>query len=330
MLVGVTGGTGFIGRHLVTSLVKHNAHVRVLTRRPEILGQLWPKGDVEPWAGDLTVPETLRGFAHSARVVYHLAGEVRDANCYDMVNVTGTKNLLKACLDNELKKFVHLSSVATIGASSAGVVDESTPCHPKNAYERSKLAGEQVVLSAFKESQLPVTVIRPTIVFGEGTNQNHDSLVSLLSAIKKGCFRFVGTGKSSFNYIYIGDVVRACLFLAETDKATGKVYIVSDSCSLRAFVGAAVEFMDVRMPGSVPTWLAYTIAIGFEMAAKLTHFSPPLTVGRVRALTSRVVYSSDKLREELGFSPPIGWREGLRRTLEWYNRNRLLPPTRDK
>jgi nucleoside-diphosphate-sugar epimerase len=241
-----------------------------------------------------------------------------------MVNATGTMNLLEACRGQELRRFVHLSSVGVIGAGGAGVVDEFTPCHPKNAYERSKYAGEQIALAAFKKFQLPVAIVRPTNVFGEGPGQDRDSLAAVLAAIQKGWFRFVGTGDSVANYIYVGDVVKVCLLLAETDKATGEIYIVSDSCSLRAFVGAATEFLGVGMPGHLPTWLAYILAMGLEVAGKVANFSPPLTVSRVRALTSRAVYSSGKLREELSSSPAVGWREGLRRTLEWYRRNKLL------
>lgn len=324
MLAAVTGGTGFIGRHLVTSLVKHNARVRVLTRRPEIVGRFWPKGDVEPWAGDLTVPKTLRGFVNNARVVYHLAGEARDTDCFDVVNVAGTRNLLEACYDQKLTRFVHLSSTGVIGARFAGVVDECTPCHPRGAYERSKYAGEQMVLALSKKSQVPATVIRPPNVFGEGRPQNGDLWLAWLRAIQKGRFRFFGTRDSVANYVYVGDVVRACLLVASSEKATGKIYIVSDSCPLRNFVGAAAEFLGVGMPGTLPIWFGYAAAAAFEITGKLASFSPPLTVSRVRALANRWMYSSKKLREELGYEPDVGWREGLRRTVEWYKRNKLL------
>ena len=114
--------------------------------------------------------------------------------------------------------------------------------------------------------------------------------------------------------------------MADSDRATGETYIVSDSCPLREFVGAAAGYLGVRMPGNLPAWLAYAGAIGLEGASRLTHFSPPLTVSRVKALTTRVVYSSGKVQKELGFSPEVGWREGLRRTLEWYWEDGLLPP----
>lgn len=328
MFVGITGGTGFVGRHLVKNLVEGGEQVRVLTRRPEFVRQLWPTGHVEPWVGDLTKPETLRGFASGVSVVYHLAGENRDPHRLEAVNVTGTKNVLEACRDQELEKFVHLSSISAMGSSRSPKLDETTACHPESPYERSKYAGEQVALAAAETLHVPVTVIRPTSVFGEEPTHENDRWAAWLNTLQKGWFRFVGTGDSMANYVYVGDVVRACLLLAESDKTTGEVYIVSDSCPLRDFVGAAVGFLGVPMPGSLPTWLAYTLARGFEVAGRLAHFSPPLTMSRVRALTNRGVYSSDKLRRELGFSPPVGWREGLRRTVEWYKRNGSLAPAR--
>jgi len=323
-IIAVTGGTGFIGRHLVAGLVECGAQIRVLTRRPEMVRQLWPKGDVEPWLGDLIVPETLRGFVSNVQIIYHLAGEIRDPNRFHIVNVMGTKNLLEACYDQKLTRFVYLSSAGVIGASGAGVVNESTPCHPKNAYERSKYAGEQMVLTAFTKFQLPITVIRPTIVFGEGSNRDRDSLVAWLAAIQRGWFRFLGAGDAVANYIYVRDVVKASLLLAEDEKAIGEVYIVSDSCSLRDFVGAAAELLGVGMPGNMPAWIAYALAMGFEGIGRLFQIPVPLTLSRVRALTTQVVYSSEKLRREIGFSPAVGWREGLRRTIEWYRRNKLL------
>nr|NIO06360.1 NAD-dependent epimerase/dehydratase family protein [Pseudomonadota bacterium]NIS72657.1 NAD-dependent epimerase/dehydratase family protein [Pseudomonadota bacterium] len=209
-------------------------------------------------------------------------------------------------------------------ATGTGLVDESTPCNPKSLYEKSKYAGEKLALDAFERFRIPVTVLRPTIVFGEKPNRGPDSLGSWLNAIQKGWFRFFGSGDSVANYIYVGDVVNACLLLAENEKAIGEVYIVSDPCSLRDFVGVAAEFLDVQMPGIFPTWLGYTAAIAFEAVGKLARFSPPLTVSRVRALRNQLLYSSEKIRKRLGFTPVFGWRNGLFRTVEWYKRNKLL------
>jgi nucleoside-diphosphate-sugar epimerase len=286
--------------------------------------QLWPKGKIEPWIGDLALSETLKGFTNEVQVVYHLAGEIRDENLFNTININGTKNLLAICKDKKLKRFVHLSSTGVIGARGKGLVDESTPCHPRNAYEKSKYAAESIVLKALKRFQMPVTIIRPTIVFGEEPNQNNSSFTRWLFAIQKGWFRFIGTGDSMANYIYVEDVVKSCLLAAKNNKAIGEVYVVSDSCPLHDFVGAATEFLGVKVPGNIPTWLAYILAGGFQMAGKVARFSPPLTVARVKALRNRVVYSGDKIRKELGFTPTVGWREGLRRTIEWYKREEMM------
>lgn len=324
MVVGVTGGTGFIGRHMVNELVHQDVQVRVLSRRPDFVRHLWAAGNLEPWEGDLSRPDTLSGFIRDVRLLYHLGGEISESNYFEITNVIGTKNLLEACCDQRPKKIVYLSSVGVIGASGKGVVDELTPCNPKNAYEKSKYAGELSALGICDKFGIPVTVIRPSIVFGEEASTRHDSFAAWLRAIEKGRFRFIGTCDAVANYIYVGDFVRACLLAGESDKAAGEVYIASDPCSMRDFVFAATEFLGTRMPGTIPTWLAYGIALGFEAAGRLVHFSPPLTVSRVKALTSQVVYSSDKLHSELGFSPAVGWREGLRRTIEWYKRSDLL------
>ena len=323
-VVCVTGGTGFVGQHLVSCLVRDGEQVRVLTRHPEVVRRLWPKDSVEPWPGDLTMAETLRGFTDKASVVYHFGGEIQDARYFEAVNVAGTRNLLKACCQQKILRFVHLSSVGIIGADGAVAIDETSPCHPQNAYEKSKHNAELIVLDAFSTMQLPVIIIRPTIIFGEGLRRGHDSFAAWMKAIETGRFRFIGSNDAVANYIYVKDVVEVCLRLADTVKAIGQVYIVSDSCSIRAFVGAATGFLGVKMSGNIPTWLAYVLAIGFETVGRLTGFTSPLTLNRIKALRSQVKYSGDKVMQDLGFFPEVGWYEGLRRTIKWYKQNKLL------
>jgi dihydroflavonol-4-reductase len=328
MRIAITGGTGFIGRHLVEHLLERGEKVRVLTRRADLVRRLWATPNVEPWVGDLTVPETLGDFAMNARVVYHLAGEIRDATRFHQVNVTGTKNLLKVCRHQELERFVYLSSTGVMGASGTGIINESMPCHPQSDYEKSKYAGEMEAVAASKKLQTPVTILRPPNVFGEGRRQNGDLWLAWLRAIQKGRFRFFGRGNPVANYVYVGDVVRGCLLVTERKEAVGGVYIVSDPCSLRDFVSSAAQFLGVETPGTLPIWLGYALAVVLEGVGRMAGFSPPLTVNRVRALTNRLSYSSEKLRKELGFTPAFGWREGLRRTVKWYRHNSHLPFSR--
>ena len=187
-IVSVTGGTGFIGRHLVTTLLSQGFYVRVLSREPKRILRLWPKSNIEPWKGDLTSLETLRGFARDAQFVYHLAGELHKPSLFNSVNVLGIKNLLTVCKGKKLRKFIHLSSVGVIGANKNNIVDESTPCYPMLEYEKSKYAAEILALTAFKKNRLPVTIIRPTIVFGEGLRKGHNSFNTWLYEFRLGSY----------------------------------------------------------------------------------------------------------------------------------------------
>lgn len=324
MLAAVTGGTGFIGRHLVAGLLAEGFAVRILTRRPGKAETLWPRDRVQLVAGGLDQADSLTCLVEDASIVFHLAGEIRDQARFQVVNVDGTRNLLQACRDKNIARFVHLSSVGVMGARKSGAVDESYPCRPRNAYETSKLEGERAVSEAYKEHGLPVAIARPTIVFGPGIKSGSDSLAAWLRAIKRGVFRYVGHGGYAANYVYVSDVVAALLLLSRHESSVGRTLIISDSCDLRSFVDHAASAMGTAVPGTIPYWLAWCAACGLELAGRIGRFNPPLNFARVEALTSRTRYSGDLISRDLDFRPPIGWQSGLDQTIQWYQREGLL------
>ena len=141
--VAVTGGTGFIGRYLIDSLLKVGFSVRVLTRNPDAAKILW--GDrVEIWHGDVTVPNSLAGLMSNVSVVYNLAGTIFESESFTVINEIGTTNLLKECIGQPIKRFVHLSSVGVIGPHKRTIIDENTECNPSNEYEHSKLQANEL------------------------------------------------------------------------------------------------------------------------------------------------------------------------------------------
>jgi nucleoside-diphosphate-sugar epimerase len=324
MSVAVTGGTGFIGRHLVTGLLAEGLAVRVLTRQPDKAENLWPEDDVQSVVGNLSDKDSLRRLVDGASKVFHLAGEIRDETRFQSVNSEGTKNLLDACRGAEIKRFVHLSSVGVMGARTPGKVDESFPCRPLNAYEASKLEAEQAVLAAWREDNLPVTVARPTIVFGPGRKSSADTLAAWLGAIQRELFKFIGRGPAVANYVYVMDVVSALLLMARHESAIGRIFIVSDSCDLRMFVNHAADTMGAGPPGTIPAWPAWCVAGALEVAGRIGRINPPLNFARMRALTNRTFYSRDLISEELDFQPPFGWRLGLEQTIQWYQQESML------
>jgi len=300
----VTGATGFVGRRLVDSLLQDNIGVRILRQGPLPVPERWLNA-VEIRDGELTQPSTLRGMAKGIDCVYHLAGEIRAAHLFDAVNRAGTGSLLKICQDEGVRRFLHFSSVGVIGASGkAGRADETTPPRPRNAYEKSKYAGERIALGYHREQGMCVSAIRPSIIFGEGKDPKTDSFFSLLRAIDRG--RFALLGKKYVNsYVYVGDVVAASIMIAGHPRAGGQVYIINEPIPLQEFIG---DISAIQGGKKVPVLPA---GIGNVLAALLK------STGRFGSLYNRTVYSMDKL-SGLGFRVPFGHRQGLKRTIAWY------------
>jgi len=298
-VVAITGGTGFIGRHLLARHVALGDRVRYLTRKKPL--------DAIPGAevciGDLSASETLRGFVQGADVLYHCAAELRDASAMEKTNVTGTANLLRAAT-GEIGRWVQLSSTGIYGAVRHGEVREDAEIRPGNAYERSKAAADALVLAAAEK--LSCVLLRPSNVYG--ADMPNQSLFQLIRMIDKGLFFFIGPRGATANYVHVENVVDALLACAHaTLPANGRAYIVSDHRPLEAFAGIIAEHLGkptprMRLP-ELPV-RALAAACGWLPGV-------PLKTSRIDALTNRTVYCTDRIEAELGFSNLVSMEAGL-------------------
>lgn len=318
----VTGGTSFIGRHLIQRLLEEeNAPIILLVRDASRVPQDWrPK--VQVVEGDIREKGVLSRLPFEGSIIFHLAGEVEDRSLFYDINVVGTENLISLAAPARIKHFIHLSSAGAIGHPGKGKIDETTPCCPMNEYERSKYEGERILAEYFGRYQIPVTIIRPSTVFGEGSKSQ--SFLSWMRSIKNGTFRFIGK-KSYANYIYVGDVAEALLRVSKAGRTGKNIFILSDGKPMEEFVHSAAEILNVEIPGTpIQRWFAFVVAGTLTPLANCFGKDFPLTVSRVRALTDQRVFSMKKIKEELGFQPRFGIVEGLQRTLRWYEREGLL------
>jgi dihydroflavonol-4-reductase len=319
----VTGGTGFLGRRLISLLLAEGWQVRVLSRRrplgaPELTGV-----GAEVYQGDLSAPDGLGRALRRVDVVFHLAGETQDPRRFAAVNVSGTRYLLETALAEGVQRVVHVSSVGVVGSPPALTVTETTACHPRNEYERTKLAGERLALEFCSGRGLPVTVIRPANVFGDGDPQRR--LLTLVRQVQRGQFVFVGSADAVVNYVYVDDVARACRLLADRETAVGEIYNVSDPAGIVEFVTSIAADTGGPIPTRrVPAWTAYAAGLGADLISAVLRRPLGLTSAKISAARSRRIYSSDKLRREAPDWPPVGWREGVRRVVAWCRGNGLL------
>ena len=321
MITLVTGGTGFVGWYVVQRLLAAGYSLRLLAQPEQPIVSEW-RERVDVIRGDLTDLHKLPGLLSGVSTVVHLAGEVRQAERFTSVNVQGTQQLLAACAAAGNLRVVHLSSVGVIGAKRPGVYTEDSVCHPRNAYEFSKFQGEQIAREHIRNNTLRMTVLRPTIVFGAHTRGSADSFLSWLRSINSGRFRFVGSGTGAANYVYVDDVAATVAAVLERDETIGEVYHVADPTTIGDLVAQIVQDLHVNPPGRLPTPIGYAAALTFEGVGRVLRRAMPLTVARVRALTSHTIYSGDKLQASLSF--PVGWRVGVTQTIEDYRRVGLL------
>jgi len=301
VIVAITGGTGFIGRHLITRHIARGDEVRYLTRKasvPAIEG-------ATAIIGDLGVVDSLRPLVQGADVLYHCAAELHNAERMHDANVSGTKNLLTAA-QGEVKRWVQLSSTGVYGSKPVHDVNEDTPINPVNAYELSKAAADELVYQAMTEGWLQGVILRPSNVYG--VDMPNQSLFQLINMIRRGWFFFIGEKGAIANYIHVENVVDALILCGTaTLPANARTYIVSDFRRLEDFVAIIAGALTVHCPSKrMPESFVRLIA---RLADYLPRF--PLSSSRVNALTYRYHYQTSKIESELGYQQQISMEAGI-------------------
>jgi nucleoside-diphosphate-sugar epimerase len=302
VIVAVTGGTGFIGRHLVARHIARGDTVRYLTRNPSskhIDGAC-------VFAGDLALAsESLRKFAQGADVLYHCAAELRNEADMHSTNVLGTSNLIAAA-KGEIGRWVQLSSTGVYGRALHTDVDEENAVEPGNAYESSKAASDSLLHDASATNEFPFVVVRPSNVYA--ADMPNQSLFQLIKMIEKGLFFYIGRPGAKANYVHVENVIDAMMLCANAGlPGNGRAFIVSDYRTLEEFVGIVAAALGKTLPRvRLPEGLVRAVC---TVAGKMPGF--PLTQSRIDALTSRTVYRGDRIRSELGFENRVSMEEGI-------------------
>ena len=323
----VTGATGFLGSALVTELVKQKQTVRILARDEQKARTQF--GEVVTIIrGDINDVEQVEQAVDGASIIYHLVGRLYHpsipATLYHLTHVEGTRILLAACKgQSQLQRIVHCSTTGVHGVTGKTPAAEDAPFAPTNPYEATKLEGELLALKACKEDGLPVSVVRPGLVYGPGDLH----LLGLFLSIKKGLFRVIDGGKALLHPVYIDDLTAAFLLCAERPEAIGHSYNIAGDhpVTIRQLATAIAHSLHKELPrGSIPLWLANLASDIFAITPGMKGEKAPLTRSRVQFLTNSRVYDISKARDELGYTPEVELEEGMKQTAEWYHKHEYL------
>jgi nucleoside-diphosphate-sugar epimerase len=301
MRIAVTGASGFLGSALVQRHLDAGDDVRCLVRRTRTN----LKSGVCAVEGDLCAPdERLTRFADGVDVLYHCAAEVIDPGRMRTLNVEGTRALLRAA-SGRIGRWVQVSSVGVYG-HPVGVVSEESRLDPGNAYEATKAEADSLVMEARARRDVASSVVlRPSIVFGAG--MPNQSIVQMIRMIERGLFFFIGRAGASANYVHVTNVVDALTLCARSAGADGRVYNVSDWCTVEEFAGAIADALGRRRPRlRLPERpVRGLVRLGAALG------SLPLTSSRVDALVSRARYPIERLRRELNYAIRVSIPCGL-------------------
>lgn len=325
MEIAVTGSTGFLGKNLIKAFVKSGYKVRALVRKSSRTDDLKIKG-VSLVTGDITDLASLRNFIDSSVVeVYHAAGilgheKKTDAEFWK-INVNGTKNLIEACSNKNIRRLIHISSAGVIGPVDEPPAGERSKARPSNVYELTKLEAEKLVIKLCPKKRIPYTVVRPEFLYGPGDKH----VYKLFQAIKKGHFVLINRGKSLLHPTYIDDFLAAIMKIRKTKKTIDQTYIIAGPSPLSVKEIAETignEFGRYNFI-SLPLGMARLAAAFFEIVNKCG-FPLIFSQGQVNFFTQNRVFTTKKAFVDFGFIPQTNFKSGVHQTINWYVKNKLL------
>jgi nucleoside-diphosphate-sugar epimerase len=319
----VTGGGGFLGRHIVEALSAQGHEVAVLCRGDyPVLRQM----GVRLIRADLADATAVRHACRGIERVFHVASKTGPwgrHEDFEGTNVRGTHNLIEACVAQGVHKLVYTSSPsAVIGHEDLAGVDESTP-YPQamiSAYQHTKMLAEQMVLAAHGRRGLVTTALRPHAIWGPRDTQ---LLPALIERHRAGKLIRVGSGHNRISVSYVENAAWWHLQAADSDRAGGKVYFVNEPepVPMWAWIDSllgAIGLPPVRREVSYRT--AYALGAVLEAAYTLLPLpgEPRLTRALAAVCAKDHYFDIRAAQRDLALTSPVSMPEALRRFAAWY------------
>jgi nucleoside-diphosphate-sugar epimerase len=320
MNVLVTGGGGFIGSALVHELVKEGYSVTSFSRNdyPDL-----KRIGVKVIRGDLSDSNAVLKACQNMDIVFHVAAKEGITGTYKeyfLTNVTGTENIINACIVNNIRWLIYTSSASVVfdGSDIEGA-NESLPypSHPISFYTATKALAEKTILKSNCPS-LKTIALRPHLVYGPGDNH---LIPRVVEQARQGKLRRIGDGKNLIDVSYIDNVVNAHInaiqAITENPEISGRAFFITNGepVLLWDFLNKILESYGLEpLSKSVPVWFAYLLSLLAEAIHKtiLRNREPSLTRFLVKELSRSHWFDISNARKHLNYNPAISNIEGLR------------------
>jgi dihydroflavonol-4-reductase len=312
----VTGGSGFIGSRLLEILAQKSWKAKALVHKTPLREDL----GIETVFADLSDTAVLIRELEGTDVLFHLAAAVgsavRDKEAFARVNVEGTRSLFRAAREARVRRIVHFSSAGVIGKVADGeIADEGYPLNPQNAYDITKLGGEEDALRIAREG-IETVVVRPGWVYGPGDRRT----LKLIRSILRRRFFLVDGGRGRQTPVFVDDLVQGALLAAESGRS-GKIYHIAggEILSVKTMAEIIAAACGTRIPRfSLPAGTASIVAEAADRIFRLLRREAPINPGKLAFFLHSKALSIEKAKRELGYRPETDFKAGMARTVAWY------------
>ena len=328
MKILVTGGTGFTGKALVRRLLDDGHQVVALDYKEGLKTEELRQWGAEVVIGTVTDRECVKRCMQGVEIVQHLAAAFRELNVpeshYDHVNVDGTRICLEEAHAAGVKKFIYCSTCGIHGNVKDPPTDEDHNIAPADYYQSTKYKAEPVCLDFMKQTGMPVTILRPSAIYGPGDPERFQMI---FRRVARGRFPMFGSGKTLYHPVYIDNLVDAFVLAMDLNKGNGEAYLIADEeyVSIEDLVqriGRALD-VDVKIK-HYPIWPVIIAGHVCEKICTPLRITPPIFPRRVDWYRQNRAFNINKAKRDLGYNPKVGLDEGLRRTGEWYRQEKLI------
>ncbi|MFX0174362.1 MAG: NAD-dependent epimerase/dehydratase family protein [Candidatus Hodarchaeota archaeon] len=331
MRIFVTGGTGFVGSHIVDALVKNYPISDLgLLVRDEQKVDASIRSEINIFKGDITnsafLNESITSFdpgviVHSAA----LADDWAPSSLLMEVNAQGTQNIINAMVQNKSMNYlIHVSSTGVYPRVEGVYIPENFSFGPYGNYHKSKLVAEKSVKEAMEKELIRATIIRPPNVMGI---RDLTHMARICQAIKNGKFPMIRNGQACQTWVAAPDLAEAIIrIIKQPEKANGQIYNVkSFEITVKELYNQVSRKMGINNPPkNYPYILAFSVGLISEIVGKFKRKRPTLNRYRVIKFAKDRLFDDSKIRLELGFEPKASAKETIEQTVEWLQEEHII------
>jgi NAD dependent epimerase/dehydratase len=305
----VTGADGFIGSHLTEMLVAQGYNVKALSQYNSFnywgwLEDIGCADSIEILNGDIRDPHYCNVITEGVDIIFHLAALIAipysyvAPQSYVDTNISGTLNICQAALTNKVERIIHTSTSEVYGTAQYVPIDEAHPIQPQSPYSASKIGADAVAMSFFNAFDLPLIIARPFNTYGP--RQSARAVIpAIISQIATGKGEIMlGDVSPTRDFNYVTDTCRGFIALANCEEAVGEVVNIGSNYE----ISIEETFELIRE----------------LMGSKVKFIQDAQRIRPDKSEVFRLWCDNSKINQLTKYSPEVGIRDGLSKTIDWF------------